>query len=346
MLEEQLGLASAPEYHRVPARFWTHTRQVKAKPVPLPEVTPEQHAAMLAEVESQLLRKPAFAPAPGAVSSPVRQTAPVEDASAVPYSAVLKMFMTFGGGLSMGSAFVVGKRAVLTAGHCVYSDGAWARNVQFIPRYANGQKPLGTFAAVKTTTLREFIDRPAGPKFAFDVAACVVDKDFPDELLPAPYSVNAILPAGKLRSVGYPAESYRGFPFDGERMWSSLGDYHIEDDTGRGTTTPRVFAHFNDLTGGCSGGPIFGSGGRVVGLNSHVRLRANGGREEPPRMFSPYFGDAVNRLVAWLTANGGKPNDPDGTPGPPAPPPGDDKATLRAEFRRVAERLEELIAKL
>ena len=40
----------------------------------------------------------------------------------------------------------IGKRAVLTAGHCVYSDGGWARNVQFIPRYADGQKPLGTFA--------------------------------------------------------------------------------------------------------------------------------------------------------------------------------------------------------
>lgn len=346
MLEEQLGLVSAPEYHRVPARFWTHNKQVKAKPVPLPEVTPEQHAALLAEVETQLLHKPAFAPAPIAVSSPVRQTAPVENTSGVPYSGVLKMFMTFGGGLSMGSAFVVGKRAVLTAGHCVYSDGAWARNVQFIPRYANGQKPLGVFAAVKTTTLREFTDRPPGPRYVFDIAACVVDKDFPDELLQAPYSVNAIMPAGKLRSVGYPAEPYRGFPFDGERMWSSVGDYHIEDDPGRGTTTPRVFAHFNDLTGGCSGGPIFGDGGRVVGLNSHVRLRTDGRREEPPRMFSPYFGDAVNRLIAWLTANGGKPNDPDDMPGPPPAPPDDDKATLRAEFRRVAERLEELIAKL
>jgi V8-like Glu-specific endopeptidase len=346
MLEQELGLVSAPEYHPAPTRFWTHRRQLKAVPLPLPHVTPEQHAAMLGELRTELARRPAFLPPPVAVSSSARRTNPVDDPAAYPHSGVLKMFMQFGGGLSVGSAFVVGRRAVLTAGHCVYSDGVWARNVQFTPRYANGQKPLGTFPAVQATTLREFTERPTGPRFAYDIAACVVDRDFPDELLPAAYTVNAVLPAGKLRSVGYPAEPYRGFPFDGERMWESVGDYHVEDDPGRGTTTPRVFAHFNDLTGGCSGGPIFGAGGRpvVVGLNSHVIVGPGGRREEPPRMFSPYFGDAVDRLVRWLAANGGRPNDPDNRPTPP--PPDDGKPTLRAEFRRVADRLNDLIAKL
>lgn len=343
MLEDDLGLVSAPEPARTPARFWTHVRQVKATPLPLPAVTPEQHDDMLGEVKGRLTRRPVFAPPPLLASSPVRQTNRVEDPSAPPFGGVLKMFMAFGGGLSVGSAFVVGRRAVLTAGHCVYSDGGWARNIQFIPRYTNGQKPLGTFNAVKTTTLREFTRLPPGPRFVYDIAACVVDKDFPDELVPAAYAVDAIIPAGKLRSVGYPAERSAAYPFDGERMWTSVGDYHIEDDPGRGTTTPRVFAHFNDLTGGCSGGPIFAAGERpvVVGLNSHVLLQPNGGREQPPRMFSPYFGGALNRLITWLAENGGKPNDPNGPPDPP-----DDKATLREQFRGVVEKLEELIAKL
>lgn len=345
MLEDDLGLVAAPEPLTRPARFWTHTRQVKAIPVPMPALTPEEHAALRRELQKQILHRPVFAPPP--VSSTVRRTTPVEDTSAYPYSGVLKMFMSFGRGLSVGSAFVVGKRAVLTAGHCVYSDGTWARNVQFIPRYTSGQKPFGTFTAVKSTTLREFTTLPAGPRYVYDIAACVVDKDFPDELRPAAYSVNALLAPGPLRSVGYPAERYRNYPFDGERMWTSLGDYHIEDDAGRGTTAPRVFAHYNDLTGGCSGGPIFGEGSEpvVVGLNSHVILQRNGEREEPPRMFSPYFGDAVHRLVRWLEANGGRPNPP-GTDPMPAPPDDDDAVTLKAEFRGVAERLNDLIARL
>ncbi|MCU0706614.1 MAG: trypsin-like peptidase domain-containing protein [Fimbriiglobus sp.] len=339
MLEADLGLACPPDYHPAPARFWTHRRQVKAAPVPMPAVTPEQHAAMLGELETHLHR-PAFAP-PAAVSTTARVTAPVNDPAAPPFAAVLKMFMVFGGGLSVGSAFVIGRRAVLTAGHCVYADGRWANNIQFVPRYESGRKPLGTFAAVSTTTLREFTQLPPGPRYVYDLAACVVDKDFPDELVPAAYSVNTILPAGQLRSVGYPAEPSRAFPFDGERMWASAGDYHAEDDPGRGTTAPRVFAHFNDLTGGCSGGPIFDGGNRAVGLNSHVRVLRNGRREEPPRMFSPYFGDALTRLVRWLEANGGRPNPPHT---PVAPP--DDPPSLRAEFRRVADRLNELIGKL
>ncbi len=344
MLEDDLGLVSAPESPRTSARYWTHTRQVKATPLPLPAVTLDQLAAMRGELRAQLARRPTFAPSTAPPSSTVRRTAVVEDTAADPFAAVLKMFMTFGGGMSVGSAFVVGKRAVLTAGHCVYADGTWARNVQFIPRYTNGVKPHGTFNAVKTTTLREFTQLPAGPRFVYDIAACVVDKDFPDELRPAAYSVNALLPAGPLRSLGYPAEPDRGFPFDGERLWASDGDYHHEDDAGFGTTAPRVYAHYCDLTGGCSGGPIVGDGGRVVGLNSHVLLRPGGGRELPPRMFSPYFGDAVTRLVRWLAENGGKPHDPDAQPAPPPPP--DDKASLRAEFRGVAEKLNELIGRL
>ena len=177
----------------------------------------------------------------------------------------------------------------------------------------------------------------------YDIAACVVNRDFPDELRPAAYSVNAILSPGKLRSVGYPAEPERDFPFDGERMWASVGDYHVEDDPGRGTTAPRVFAHFNDQAGGSSGGPIVSEGSRVVvGLNSHVLMR-NGRQEDPPRMFSPYFGDVVNRLIRWLAENGGRPNDPENRPSSPPP---DDKATLRAELRGVADKLNDLIGRL
>ncbi len=92
-----------------------------------------------------------------------------------------------------------------------------------------------------------------------------------------------------------------------------MGDYNDEEDPAAGTKTPRNYAMYSDLTGGCSGGPIFETDASpvAVGLNSHVRLMsANGPAEQPPRMFSPYFGDAILRLVTWLKQNGGEPNEP------------------------------------
>lgn len=36
-------------------------------------------------------------------------------------------------------------RLVLTAAHCLYSNGVWARRQVFIPDYRNGRRPYGTF---------------------------------------------------------------------------------------------------------------------------------------------------------------------------------------------------------
>ncbi len=37
---------------------------------------------------------------------------------------------------------------VLTAGHCVYEAGRWARDLSFVPGYDHGRRPFGTFRAV------------------------------------------------------------------------------------------------------------------------------------------------------------------------------------------------------
>ena len=62
MLEDDLGLVSAPNYHRTPTHYWTHARLVKATPLPLPAVTPDQYAAMHGELRAELTRRRVFAP--------------------------------------------------------------------------------------------------------------------------------------------------------------------------------------------------------------------------------------------------------------------------------------------
>ncbi len=273
------------------------------------------------------------------MSTPVRKTSLVADITQYPYSTVLKMFYSFNGAASVGTAFIVGRRTVLSNAGRAYQEGLWAENVHFIPQFKNGTAPFGTFHCVRMTTLKEYVELPHGPNLAYDLAAFVVDRDFPDELGVAGCALDHVLQAGKLRSVGYPGQDRPGFNFNGNQMWTSLGDYHDEGDRGFGTTSPRNWSHYNDLTGGSAGGPIFTDGETpvVVGLNSHVLLTGAGGQPEfPPRMFSPYFGQAVQRLIDWLqaNANGGEPP----TPMPPLP--------LKAQLQAKATELSALIAKL
>ena len=110
---------------------------------------------------------------------------------------------------------------------------------------------------------------------------------------------------------------------------------------------------FCDLTGGCSGGPIFETDDNpvAVGLNSHVRLvSANGPPEHPPRMFSPYFGESMSRLVAWMKQNGGEPNEPGFDPRGNGQQDGGHDAHPLVEIKsgliQVVENLNTLIGKL
>jgi V8-like Glu-specific endopeptidase len=330
MTEDELGLVLAPQ-STPSAQTVATTKQAllaslkNAMPVPMPQVTPQQFQAMQLEVVKQRVKEGAQAAAgpvlmPGVparmgataatVSSSVRDTKLVQDRTAFPYSTCLKMRMSFGPSSFIGSAIIIGRRAVLTAGHCVYNHdlgGTWASNIQYIPRFNNGSAPDGVFVPTLTTCLQEYFNNG---NLVFDIAASVVSSDFPDALGAAGYTPDHILPEGKLRGIGYPGQARPGFNFNGNQMWTSLGDYWDEGDSGRGTTNARNWGHYNDMTGGCSGGPIFteGASPRLTGLNSHMILQFAGGPQEvPPRMYSPYFGQAGLRLVTWLRNNGGFP---------------------------------------
>lgn len=361
MNNDDLDVVSAPLARTAAAstgKYWSAARMEEATPVAMPIVTLEEHqqanAAMAAEMAGvnttscvvaapQLPANARIAP----TSTPARQTNRVANMSAYPYSTALKMFMSFGDPM-IGSAIIIGRRAVLTAGHCVWDKGNWASNIQFVPRFQRGSRPVGTFNAVNTTTLREYTQlSPAEGKYHYDLAVCVVDKDFPAELGIAGYALNRVLSPGKLRSIGYPGQPYRNFPFDGQDMWTSLGDYWDEGDRGRNTTLARNYGHYNDMTGGCSGGPIFSNGPVpiVVGLNSHVILQyQDGPREEPPRMYSPFFGDPMKRLINFLERNGGFPNQPRPQDEPDVPSEPD--TSLKDGLTQVVQKLQEIIERL
>ena len=358
MMEEELDLVLAPtstqSTQTASTMKQTIARLKQAQPVPMPQVTRQQHQAMMKRVQAETarstIRQASTVVLPhlggslaATVSTSVRDTEQVQDLDAFPYSAALKMVMTFGGGNFMGSAFIIGRRSVITAGHCVYDPNAqeWASNIQYMPGFDNGTAPHGVFTPIATTCLSEYFNTG---NLVFDVAASVVDRDFPDELGSTGYTIDHVLQRGKLRSVGYPGQPRSPFTFNGRLMHTSLGDYHNEDDAGFGTTTPRNWGHYNDMTGGCSGGPILTDTQPplLVGLNSHVLVGPSGQPESPPRMFSPYFGQRVLSLITWLSNNGGFPEQPIDIGGPD----GGDNVNLKSQLRTKVDELSALIARL
>lgn len=293
--------------------FWTEENMGRAAPMPLPHgipPTPEQVRLALAGP----LAPPVWvAPRPPLdrpleLAAPPRSgTALVERMAAYPFAVTGKLFMRFPNGATyVGSAWVIGRRAVFTAGHCVFdaASGGWATNVLFQPQYADGTA-AGKWAFTRPAALREWV---RGGDLRFDLACGLVSDPVGDVTGQAGYAANDPSPPGVLTAIGYPAEPSSRFPFDGERMWRSVGEFDPTRDPAAGSTSDRVVGMFNAMTGGCSGGPWFRNGERgpvACGLNSHVRVNPP---DEPPRMYSPYFGGAFLRLVKWLKDNGGEPN--------------------------------------
>lgn len=336
--------------------YWTPERIESAQPLPL-RTRPKSatifggRPGALSMPSGSLVEVPPIWPKPLQSPTPLRpaETRRVDDLTAYPFAVVGKLRMSFprGGGF-VGSAWVIGRRAILTAGHCLYDAraGGCAAHVQFLPQYRQGVS-LGVWTITRQTALREFVQKD---DLRYDLAAAILDRDLGHLTGIAGYRVNPIMPQGtELIGLGYPARPQDRFPFDGEHLWQSQG--RLVSDPAPGTTRERTLGATNDLSGGSSGGPWFAadSPGVALGLNSHIHTDNAGNPIDWPRqMRSPYFGAAFMRLVKWLQDNGGEPNEPgqhldSGTPPAPIPPPPD---TLKTELLKIAEQLGKLANKL
>jgi len=219
------------------------------------------------------------------------QTVRVADRSLFPFTAIGKLFMTFDGRDRVGTAWVIGDRAVFTAGHCVYdelAEDAWADNVLFVPQFHQGQEPAGRWAARSVHSLAGWAARGADMR-RFDMGGAILDRP----VAPITGSIGWLAnhgPAQAYVSVGYPRNRLSDqYPFDGQEMWRCTGRYE---------SGSNPFKMANNMTRGCSGGPMLAPrNGRIyaAGLNS---FREPG---EPLTVQSPHFGNAFLNLVAAIS---------------------------------------------
>jgi hypothetical protein len=188
-----------------------------------------------------------------------------------------------------GTALLSGNSStVWTAGHCVH-DGAsgFHTNWAFVPAYADGSRPYGTWTASTLLTTSGW----AAGDFSYDLGAAVV----------APQGGSALTDVVGGRGIafdydrnqtysshGYPA----GPPFNGERLWVCESPLIYNDDS----ANPPTMGIDCDMTGGSSGG------GWIVGSSVHS-VNSYGYTTLPNVMFGPYQGSVAQSLYTQASGS-------------------------------------------
>ena len=182
-----------------------------------------------------------------------------------------------------GTAVLSGNSStVWTAGHCVH-DGAsnFHTNWSFVPAYADGSRPYGTWTARNLLTTNGWAN---SGDFSYDNGAAVVNANGGQALTDVVGGRDIAFNTARQQSYashGYPA----GPPFNGQRLWVCNSPL-VYDDT---SADPPTLGIDCDMTGGSSGGGWI-AGGAVVSVNSY------GYATLPNVMFGPYQGAVAQSL--------------------------------------------------
>ena len=211
---------------------------------------------------------------------------PTNGNSSYPLSTVGKLFFTNASGQNMvcsGTAVVSSNHSVVdTAGHCLYWNGNWVRNVIFCPLYDKGSTPYGCWAARDLEVPADWINAKPND-FHHDMGMAIVSPNDQGKL------TDVVGGAGwaydqavnlSFSAYGYPA----GYPFDGQTIQS------CKDVTGKswqhgGGTVVSIPCN---MTGGSSGGPWFIQSGGNWYLDGHNDFTSS---MQYGHMFSPYYDD-------------------------------------------------------
>ncbi|NUP60837.1 MAG: peptidase [Nonomuraea sp.] len=285
---------STPEQRQV-TRYWTEQRMESAKPLDLPAPKNGTKAGIAASAEpgEPTEGTPWQAPPTGGQGGRQVQAATSSGAPWTGGGAVVKttgrIFFTYQGRSASCSGSAVtsaNKSVVLTAGHCVKMGGAFHTNWVFVPGYANGDRPFGTWPATKLLTTPQW---NASEDINFDVAAAVVapvgGKSLVDVVGGQGVAFNQRR-GQQMYSFGYPAAA----PYDGSKPIYCSGrvfnDFLLSDDLGLTC----------DMTGGASGGPWMLNFNESTGLGTQNSVNSFKYNFAPNWMFGPYFGNEAQAV--------------------------------------------------
>ena len=189
-----------------------------------------------------------------------------------PFSAVGKLFITFGSSTFVCSAALIKKGVLLTAAHCIYDNvaGLFISSATFVPAYNRGVAPFGSFGAVFATVWDTYASQSA-----CIAGGVVCTNDFGVIVL----AQNTIWPGNAAGKLGYSTSGY-GLTSNDEALFTQLG-YPVSHDKGERMmrTDSQSYRDMSLLgnniwgssqTGGSSGGP------EVVNLGKKPTIKKPG----------------------------------------------------------------------
>lgn len=208
----------------------------------------------------------------------------VTQTTEVPWRRLCALRITFPSGATYrGTGFLIGARAVATAGHCVYlhNQGGWARKVEVIPGCNGSARPYGQ---VESTMLRSVGGWVTGKKPESDYGCIVLPSGaFGGRNLGsfgfAAFDSTALL-AQPAVVTGYPGDK----PF--AEMWGMARKIKA--------LTAKTLVYDIDTMGGQSGAPVYikRNGQRyVVGIHNYGAATGN----SATRVTQPVY----QRLLGW-----------------------------------------------
>jgi hypothetical protein len=280
--------------------YWTPERRAAAKPVPLPSVPAERPGEPGAEQAPQTGEPGYVAPGharPGHRDGQTDGNAtlsaggnPVANPLVYPYVTCGKLFFTQGGNGFAGSAALIGKNVLLTAGHCVY-NGGWSGNVSFFPSYPSrpASDPLRSFSS---SHLAAWTAWTSSGNRAFDYGMAWIDNNPGDSLSWLGLLWNAVASGRIWDAVGYPATPNP--PFNGEVMDEAIGTFVSS------STSGTIGLSNDNMEHGSSGGPW------ITDFNGSSREYANGLQSFHVNdgdfvEYGPYFTQDVKGLFDWIS---------------------------------------------
>jgi V8-like Glu-specific endopeptidase len=255
-------------------QYWTAERMANAKP-----------AELLVDKAGKVTGKQAHA---SALAS-ARQIPPPYTGAGTRTNG--KVFFSDGGTayVCSGTAVLSGNRStVWTAGHCIH-DGAsgFHTNWAFVPAYADGQRPYGTWTARRLATTSGWANNG---DFSYDLGAAAVNLQGGVALTDRVGGRGVAFNYNRSQTYnahGYPAAP----PFNGQRLWVCTSGLRYNDTS----ANPPTMGISCDMTGGSSGG------GWLVG-SSVYSVNSYGYRTLRNVMFGPYQGTVAQSLYNQASA--------------------------------------------
>jgi len=194
---------------------------------------------------------------------------PIAAGSGMPYSAIVKLEMTYPDGEEMvGSGSLIDADHVLTAGHVVYSSdhGGWATSITVIPELNGTSEPFGSAKSTSVRTFNTWINYDQGNSGetspdAMDIGLITLDTAIGELTGWLSYgyaSSNSAYSSGTTyASAGYPASG----GYDGLSMQYTTGSVD-----GLSTNGGGILYHNPNITifGGQSGSPFWSTSTGVV----------------------------------------------------------------------------------